>query len=723
MQQNNTAAAIAHYEEILLQQPGNAEIHHQLGILYRSAGDLAEAERYLRESTRLEADRSDYWNDLGTILKNRDKMEDALAAYDRSLEINPQLAEALYNSANVLVELKREKEALRRYREALHLKPDFAFACHKVGNIYRKREDFEESLEWYQKAIDLKSDFVQPIFSKGLSLQALGRHMEAAKQFDRAMQMAPHLPKPYVALSNMYFELGEYNAALEFSRRAIKVRPDFAPAWARLADVLAFQGNTAEAAQAFERALQHDPDHAQSRYTLCFVRAMLGDWTKRQEDIDTFATLAARYVEGDLDDTSVSPLHLNYFPVAMSMHRTVAEKHAARISKGVAGLKKRMGFTFVRTSKPRLKIGYLSPDFRTHAVNTILHDMYRHHDRESFEIYAYSTVKPESNNKYRDAVIDGVDVFVDAHPLSHEATADRIYSDCIDILVDLGGYTTHARPEIMALRPAATQVQYLGYLDTMGADFIDYVLGDNICLPDELKPHYTEKFVRLPHAVGCSPIDIAAKESTRADFDLPEDAFVFCCFNAIYKIDPEVFDAWMTILKALPGSVLWLHDQTAQKVISANLRREAEARGVDAKRLIFAEKIALSEHNARFRHADLFLDTFAFAAGATAVGALQGVPILARTGATYASRISASMLTAVQLDDMICDSTEAYIARALELAQNPAALADVGSRLAEGRTNGALYDLPRFVGSLEQAYREMWRRFERGEAPDHISIA
>jgi predicted O-linked N-acetylglucosamine transferase (SPINDLY family) len=315
------------------------------------------------------------------------------------------------------------------------------------------------------------------------------------------------------------------------------------------------------------------------------------------------------------------------------------------------------------------------------------------------------------------------DRFVDIRPLSHRAAAERIRDDAVDILIDLKGYTQHARPQIAAFRPAPVQVSYLGFPATMGAAFIDYVIVDDVVAPASAQPFFAEKLVHLP---GCYQVNdraraIAASAPARADCGLPRAGFVFCSFNNTYKITPDFFACWMRLLAAVPDSVLWLLE--ANDLVARNLRREAQARGIDPARLVFAPRAPLAEHLARHRNADLFLDTLPCNAHTTASDALwAGLPVVTCAGSTFAGRVAGSLLTAMGMSDLIAASPAEYERTALALARDPRKLADLRARLSRARAASTVFDLPRTARHLEAAYARMWRRWCAGESPVAFSV-
>jgi len=359
----------------------------------------------------------------------------------------------------------------------------------------------------------------------------------------------------------------------------------------------------------------------------------------------------------------------------------------------------------------KIRLGYLSADFHQHATAYLIAEVFERHDRARFEVAAYS-YGPDDRSGMRARLKGAFDRFLDIRPLAHGEAARQIHEAGIDILVDLKGYTTHARTEILAYRPAPIQVNYLGYPGTMGAEFMDYIIADPFLVPEDRQPFYSEALAYLPDCYQSNDTkrEISEQVPSRAECGLPERGFVFCCFNNTYKITPAFFDIWMRLLHAVPGSVLWLLEANA--AAKTNLRREAAARGIDPERLIFAPRQHLPEHLARHRHADLFLDTLPCNAHTTASDALwASLPLLTCAGETFAGRVAGSLLQACGMPELITTSPEAYEAIALKLASEPSRVAVLRRRLEQQRLSAALFDIARFTRNLEAAYIRMWEEF------------
>ncbi len=376
-----------------------------------------------------------------------------------------------------------------------------------------------------------------------------------------------------------------------------------------------------------------------------------------------------------------------------------------------------------RGRRDKLRIAYLSADFQDHATAHLMAELFERHDHSRFEVMAISFGIGDGS-PMRQRLAAAFDRFYDACQRSDEDTARFLYGQKTDIAIDLKGHTRGARPGILAYRPAPVQVSYLGYPGTMGAQFIDYIVADKIVIPPGHESFYTEKIVRLPDCYQVNDRKRAVAEHTpeRREAGLPQEGFVFCCFNQNWKITPDVFDVWMRLLRTVSGSVLWLvHDS---KETERNLRSEAQARGVDGARLIFAPRLPSEVHLARHRLADLFLDTLPYNAHTTASDALwTGLPVLTQLGEGFAGRVAASLLSAAGLPELITHSIADYEALALRLANDTILLKGYRDRLNANRAVLPLFDTDRFRLHLEAAYLQMAEIWQSGEQPRSFDVA
>jgi predicted O-linked N-acetylglucosamine transferase (SPINDLY family) len=469
----------------------------------------------------------------------------------------------------------------------------------------------------------------------------------------------------------------------------------------------------AEAVKSFDRAIECAPQIPYLLGTRLHVNMQMCDWRLYRDRLDVVLTAIKN------DEPASLP-----FPLLALTSNPDLQQRAARtwIQDKHPGPKKIAPFA-KRTTKPRLRIGYFSADFHNHPVAQLIAGLFEAHDRTQFEVYAFSS-GPDTRDAMRQRLEAGFEHFFDVKAESDAQLVARARELEIDIAIDLSGLTTGCRPSVFASRVAPIQINYLGYPGTMGAPYMDYILADKTLITPETEPFFTEKVIYLPHSY--QPNDrkrtVSSHPFTRAELGLPEDKFVFCCFNNNFKITPETFERWMSILLAVPDSVLWLLQ--ASEHTANNLRQEAQARGVHPERLVFAPKVPTDQYLARQRCADLFLDSLPYNAHTTTSDALWvGLPVLTCMGQAFASRVAASLLRAVELPELITMDGQAFVARAIELATDPVQLRSLRMRLEENRLHAPLFDSRRMARAIEDAYVQVHARRVAGLSPESMHIA
>ncbi|MEI9806134.1 MAG: tetratricopeptide repeat protein [Pseudolabrys sp.] len=507
-------------------------------------------------------------------------------------------------------------------------------------------------------------------------------------------------------------EMKRYDEAVASYDRALAVRPDYVDALSNRGVTLQELKRFADARADFDRILTIRPDHPHAFSGAASCAINLCDWESRAR----YATELAAHVAGK--KSVISSFVLFGYSNDPALQLQCAGNYLdSKIPVLPAPL-----WTGQTWRHDRLRVAYLSADFRNHATAFLMAELFEKHDRSRFEFIAVS-FGLDDHSPMRQRLIAAFDQFHDVRNKNDRDVAQLLRDLEIDIAVDLKGYTQDARPEILAYRPAPIQASYLGYPGTMGAPFIDYFIGDKIAAPFSLQPFFAERIVQLPdsYQVNDSRRPIAARVPTRAEAGLPERAFVFCSFNNNWKIAPDVFDVWMRLLSQIENSVLWLlkDNDGAER----NLRHEAERRGVDPARLVFAGRMMPDEHLARHALADVFLDTLPCNAHTTASDALwAGLPVLTCTGTIFAGRVAASLLNAAGMPELIAGNLADYEALALKLARDPALLSATKAKLARNRGTCALFDTERFARNIEAAFVTMWETWQRGEAPKGFSL-
>jgi protein O-GlcNAc transferase len=526
-----------------------------------------------------------------------------------------------------------------------------------------------------------------------------GRPERAIEFMRRAARATPKAAEVHNDLANLLQMSDALEESVASYRRALQLNPGYAEAHRNLASALRRLGRVEEAVTELEAAVALNPQFAEAV-------AQLLHQLKQQCDWDRIDSLTARLIEVvESDAAPVNPFIFLSLDTMAVQQLACARRWAATHLPPVPECKQPL-----RPPGDRITLGYLSGDFQEHATAHLIAELFVLHDRSRFRVIGYSYGKDDGSATRR-RVSESFDSFVDLEHASHAEAAARIAHDGVDILIDLKGYTTDARPEILALRPAPVQVSYLGYPGTLGTKAVDYILVDQFVVPAEEQPNFTEKLVHLPDAyqINDSRRIISSPAPTREQCGLPAAGFVFCCLSASYKITPRMFDIWMRLVEATPDSVLWLLDPG--RVAADNLQREADARVPGgASRLVFAPSLPNPDHLARLSVADLFLDTLPYNAHTLASDALwAGCPVLTCSEATFPSRVAGSLLHAIGLPELVTSTLAEYEALALHLARDRDALHAIRNRLRENRLTTPLFDSRRFTRNLEAAFEEMLR--------------
>ncbi|MGB7762189.1 MAG: tetratricopeptide repeat protein [Bryobacteraceae bacterium] len=595
--------------------------------------------------------------------------------------------------------------------KVLQAVPDQPQALHLLGMAALRDGHPGEAVELLRRALGSDPHFAVAWNDLGNLLALQGVLADAAASYRQAIAEAPGFAEAHNNLGNLLQMAGSLEQAVARYRIAVGLRPGYAEAFRNLGSALRRLGRPDEALIALRTALEIDPGFAAALPQLAHLSQELCEWSR----LDELTRKLIAIVEAG--SAPVNPFVFLSLDTTPRQQSLCAKRWAAGQS-GALGTP-----PAAREVKPRISLGYLSADFQEHATAHLTAELFRLHDRGRFRVIGYSYGRDDGSATRRQ-LRGSFDEFVDLLDCSHSESAARIRADEVDILVDLKGYTTDARPEILLHRPAPVQVSYLGYPGTMGSGAVDFVLVDRHVVPVEDQPFFSERLVHLPdcYQVNDRRRPIAPRTPPRTECGLPETGLVFCCFNSAYKIAAPIFDIWMRLLGLVPGSVLWLlePDRTA----AGNLRREAESRlAGGAARLVFAPSLPNPEHLARFRIADLFLDTLPYNAHTLASDALWGgCPVITCTGRAFPGRVAGSLLQAVGLAELVTQSLAEYESLALDLALHPLRLRAIREKLQANRLTTALFDSRRFARHLESAFETMWRMHLAGESPRPFAV-
>ena len=602
---------------------------------------------------------------LGLIHALRGDHHSALKSYDLALQIQPDDIETLINKGSSCNDIQNYTLALEVLERAIELNPNISEAWSNKGIALSHLHFYEKALSAYEVAIKLNGSYFEAYSNKGVALASLKRYDEALAHYDKALSLKPDYAQGWSNKGNTLNELKRYDEALAHYDKALSLKPDVD--W-----------------------VYEDRFH---------LRMKICSWEHFQEDLKTL-----------LDQVQLNQKMTEPFSLLSLTDNPLLQKQSAELySQKRYPLNPILGPIPKRSKKEKIQVGYFSADFNSHAVSFLTAELFELHDRGQFEILAFS-FGSDDKSLIRLRLSQAFDQFIDVSNMSDSMIAKMSRELGVDIAVDLGGHTAGSRAGIFACRAAPIQLAYIGYLGTTGAEFIDYLLADRTIIPDGAEKFYSEKIAYLPsYQVNDRKRVIANRKFTRQELGLPEDGFVFCCFNNNYKILPATFSGWMRILRASKDSVLFLYAESYWA--AENLKKEAEARGVSSQRLIFGTRLAPDEYLARYQACDLFLDTAPYNAGATASDALWvGLPVLTLAGQSFASRVAASLLNAVDLPELVTTTQAEYESLAIKLATYPEQLAAIRKKLAEKRLATPLFDSPLFTKNLEAVFVEMYER-------------
>lgn len=778
-QQGQLAPARAQYEALLRDHPGQPDALHLLGVLTLQAGDAATAARLIGEAIAAHPGNAEFHlnhaialralgqaeaalacyeravalsPDLPTahlgramLLRGLGRLEESLAAYDRTLALRPDFAEVHFNRGNVLLELQRPEAAVEAFRRAIDLKPALAEAhvnlgkallqlaratdalaaleqaialrpelpeAHLLrGNALFVLQRLDDARASYDQALQLKPGLAEALANRGKTLYGLGHDAAALASLDQALALQPAVAETHLFRGHVLCKLFRIEDALAAYEQAIALAPGYAEAWHGKATQLVALKRSEEAIACLQEALRLAPDAPSLPGELLHARMYLCDWT----DFEPLRDLVVARV--DAGQMALQPFALQTLVDDPALHL-----RAATLCRTLMQWPEAPAVAPPPATSGKIRVGFFSADFREHPVAHLTAELFENLDRSAFEVMGFGFGKPAAGGM-RERLQNTFDRFFDISALSDREAVQLARAQGLDIAIDLGGYTQDSRSGLFALRAAPVQASYIGFLGTMGAPWMDYLVADPVLVPPELRRHYAEKIACLPwYQANDSQRPVAARRFTRAELGLPAQGVVFASFNHQYKITPDVYDCWMRILAGVPHSVLFL--LVDQPVAQRHLRESAEARGISGDRIVFGGRLPRAEYLERYRVADLFLDSWPCNAGTTASDSLwMGLPLLTCMGRSFGSRMAASVLQAMSLRELITDSPDAYVRRAIELGTQPGELPNLRRRIEAQRGSAGLFDSARFARNMEAALRTMHERRMAGLPPEHFGIA
>ena len=652
---------------------------------------------------------------LASILVHQGHFEEGRERAEHAIAVGPPSVDVLNTLGFALGRLGRYSEAIKATDNALKIDPSSTDAQLTRGNALRRLGRFDEALAVYDRLLSADPQSEEATLGRATTLAQAQRLDEAFPIFERLLSKNPKLANAWAGLGNALASSHKsYAQAVSAFDRAIEISPGLADAWAGRGGAFMAMKDFESALPNFERALSLDPHQRFLRGDRFGAAAMLCDWSHREEDVREMRRAIA---EGEYPS---GPTNFLYAFDEPAMHLKASRAYADLMysAASIAPLK-----SGIRAGKIRL--GYFSSDFGDHATSFLIAKLFELHDRSRFDVIGFP-IGPARSGDITNSIRKSFDGWFELGPrVSTEGCVQIVRAQQIDIAIDLNGYAQEPRPDIFAARVAPIQVAYLGYPSTMGASFIDYLIADKIVVPPPQRANVAEHLAYLPNCYQVNDTStrvISSDPVSRREYGLPDAGFVFCSFNNNNKINPDTFTDWMTILRRVPGSVLWLLKNS--ELVAQNLRREGSARGIDPKPAVFAPRADLPRHLARHRLAGLFLDTLPCNAHTTASDALlAGLPVLTLQGEAFAGRVAASILTTAGLQgELVTLSREEYVERAVALATDTGRLDGIRKRLVENVRTSPLFDMKRFTADLENLYEAMYQRHASGLPPAELSV-
>ncbi|MGE0746715.1 MAG: tetratricopeptide repeat protein [Rhodospirillales bacterium] len=754
IQRGDPAGAVALIEQAIAAAPRFPQAHHNIGWALQSLGRFADAQAHYRAALALDDSLAESHNNLGNVLLNLGRQAEARAAFERAIGLRPDYAEALSNLGDLLRQLGEGEAAIAMLRRSLAVNPGSAAAENNLGIALLAADRLEEAEAAFRRASALNPGSAVAWNGLGNALDLRNRPTEAVAAFRRALDLQPRYASAMTNLGSAYRTLADYGRGIELQQQALAIEPDNPTIHANLGNLYADIGAWDDAIRCYERVLaigpadseaglgglcvayaekkdfesclrharrlyERDPESDFALATIVNALANSADWSDSRSTRQLMERVDRALADGR--PMPVAPFTYLHMEADPARHLRAAQITARDLEETVADVRRPSSSPSRGRDGERLRIGFVSYDFRNHPAAHLIGNSFALYDRTRFEIFAYGYGR-DGGDDYRKRIVASVDRFVDITNDSFEASAQRICDDGIDILVDMMGWTRNSRLALFALRPAPIQVSWLGFPGTTGATFIDYLIADPVVVPPEAEKFFTERIARVPHfyMINDRTFERDLPTVTRADVGLPDDGFVFASFNNIDKLDADTFASWLRILSRVPHGILWNMGGAA---VERNLKASAAAAGIDPARILMAPKVPKRDHIARLALADLALDTRIYNGHTTTCDLLwAGVPVLTMRGSHFPGRVSASALTVLGLPELITDGPAAYEAAALRLATDRPALQSLRARIAATRETSPLVDSARWVRNAERLFDTMWLRHRAGATPATFDI-
>ncbi len=709
----NVNESIYSFKKVIELNPKYADGHNNLGVVLQEKGSLDESIKHFIKALSLKPNYAQAYNNAGIVYKKQGKSNLAAKYIKKAISINPNYVEAYNNLATIIQDQGDVNRSIQYFNKALFLNPSYSEAHYNLGLAFSELNKLNSAVDSYRKALSLRPNYPEAYNSLATIISQQGKPDEAIQLFNQAILLKPNYAEAYFNIGIVLKKQNRLNEALESYKKAINLKPNYVESFYNMATIFQEQGKLNESINYYDKAIQIRPDYFKAQAQKLYYNAQICDWKTIQKDKHIIPTLGT---------------HTNHIPpFTMLSFEDEPRNHYLR-SKLYAKknyLQKQIPFEITHkvSKRQRLRIGYFSADFQNHATMYLASKLFENYDKKKFEVYVYSFGKSSEQDDVRVKLKNSVDYFKDVIDLSDMDIAVLARQDQIDIAVDLKGYTKESRTGIFAYRAAPIQINFLGYPGTMGANFFDYIIADLTIIPETKRSFYSEEIIYMPYTY--QPTSHASvvsnKVFTKSEMNLPNNSFVFCCFNNSYKISLNEFSIWMRILGKVDNSVLWLIE--TNKWAKKNLIKEAINHGIDSNRLVFATQLSHSDHLARLKLADIFLDTFNYNAHTTTSDALwAGIPVITKPGNSFASRVAASIVKAVGLQELVVKNEKEYENLILDIANSPKKLFKIKEILSSNRLSKPLFNYEMYISHLEDAYKQVFENYSKGNKVRTIYI-
>ena len=743
----NLMKAKSLYEEVLTKDKNNINGLHYLSLLFFQKSEYAEAKKLIMHAININPNVPAMYNTLGNLQELQTQFEDALSSYQKAITLKPNFFQSIIFKADVLCKLKNYDKAIKVYDNALLINPKDVNTIFKLGNTYKLLKKYKNAIECYTNIISLNPKIPEVYNNRGYAYKQLKNNKMALADLDKAIELNSNYHNAYNNLGNLHRENKNFELAILNFKKAISIDPKNSQVYNNLGNVFIDLEKPNEAISYYMNSISIDPNNARSFSNVGHAFSKIKQFDKaityfkmafKLNPNDNF--LISNYLHTKLNicnwdnlpkllkknlgqikqnDTVNIPFAELSFHDLPEIHKIVSQKFIDQNYPNK--IIKRMSITKKLNNK--IRVAYISSDFCDHPVSKLCIEIFESHDKSKFEIIGINLGNNKLDSMY-ERLSNAFDKIINVKHLKDQEIANLCKKLSIDIAIDLNGHTKNNRMGLFSYGAAPIQVNFLGYPGTSGAKYINYIIADKTVLPKRFQKNYTEKIIYLPNSYLPTPSKkiISDKVFSKVDFNLPVNGFIFCCFNNNFKISKEIFISWMNILTKVNDSVLWLSPMNS--LAKSNIYKEAKNMGIENNRIIFSERIELhSEHLARLKLADLFLDTYPYNAHSTAIDAISAsVPIVTLTGNSFASRVGASLLNALNLPELISYDLDTYEKIAIELATNIKEIKSIKNHLTNNEFAKILFNPKLFTKNIEEAYQAIYKNFLNGKEPQVFEI-